>query len=477
MRGGACVLLTAALCAYPSAAAGQTKAPSAAPAPVPESGFFFGTNGRAVVATDPNLRPGRDADIVRWGSRLDESTYLQMDAQRQDYWPSTHATTRAAILLAVNAPVFHYNSKWDIQMAVRNLFVEERDLWLKGLSVWVGSRMYRGDYSDLLDFWPLDWLNTIGGGTRYELPSGRTAFAVHAGVNQPDTAFFRQAVERPLTLNRTGTTTVDVLNRQRVISSFKATHIFQLDANARVKGVLYGELHGTSSGERETTTPGVFERMPRDSGYVLGMQVSVLPNKRDHLHLFVRYASGMAAYGEFGQPFNPAADGTSTGAHEMRVTWSGNIERGPLGVMVAGYVRSFRDASPRMDFEDLDEGIVITRPHFFFTDWAGLAVEASYQAQQRGSVPPPIVPTDRSPSTPESSHRASLVRFALMPFLNAGGKGDLTRPQFRLIWILTRRDEGAKALYPRDDLFSQRTWEQFIGLGVEWEYKTNTVFR
>lgn len=64
-----------------------------------------------------------------------------------------------------------------------------------------------------------------------------------------------------------------------------------------------------------------------------------------------------------------------------------------------------------------------------------------------------------------------------MPFLNAGGKGDLTRPQFRLIWILTRRDEGAKALYPRDDLFSQRTWEQFIGLGVEWEYKTNTVFR
>lgn len=449
-------------------------------ASVPESGFFFGSNGRAVIATDPDLRAPRDVDIVKWGSRLDETTYLQMDVQRQDYWPATGATTRAVVLLAVNAPIFHYNGDWNIRMAVRNLFVEERDLGAKGLSVWIGSRMYRGDYSDLLDFWPLDWLNTVGGGARYLLPSQNTYFAVHAGINQPNTRFFTQPLDRPLSLNRPGTTTVNVLDRQRLVSSFKASHTIPTGPESSVKGVLYGEVHATPSGQREIDkeNPGVYENLPADSGYVAGFQLSAFTEKnKNHMHLFVRYAGDMAAYGELGSPFQLAPDGTSAGARELRVTWTGNVETGPLGLMVAGYVRSFRNASPGLDFDDLDEGAVIVRPHFYIRDWAGIAVEGSYQAQVRGRVPPPADPASPSASPAEGDHRASVARIGLMPFLNAAGKGDLLRPQFRLIWLLSRRDEGAKALYPRDDVFSQRNWEQFIGLAVEWDTKTNTVFK
>ncbi|WP_437682358.1 carbohydrate porin [Sorangium sp. So ce131] len=449
------------------------------PPTVPESGFFFGGVGRAVAAMDADGGPGRDADIVLRGSRLDESTYIQMDLERQDYWESTGATTRVAIRLVVDAPILHYNNArpWNINMSVRNAFVEERDLGLKGLSVWMGSRLYRGDNSELLDFWPLDWLNTLGGGVRYDLPSKRTFFAVHAGVNRPLTPYYLQTVERTPALNQPGTANVNILDRQRLISSFKASHTVPVGEKGGVKGVLYGELHQLPSGRRETAEAGVYEDLPRDSGYVIGAQVSPFTGVNNgHLHLFLRYAGGLAAYGEFGSPFQPAPDGTASGAHELMVTMSANYETGPLGLMASGYVRSFRNASETFDFSDLDEGILVVRPHFYLRDWGGIAVEGSYQAQRRGRVPPPADPAAPAAAAGAGHHSASVVRFGLVPFLNVAGKGDFKRPQLRLIWLMTRRDEGAKALYAQDDVFSQRSWEHFIGMNVEWNFKGSPAF-
>ncbi|WP_437737614.1 carbohydrate porin [Sorangium sp. So ce1335] len=446
---------------------------------VPESGFFFGGVGRAVAAMDGEGNAPRDADIVLRGSRLDESTFVQLDLERQDYWQSTGATTRVAVRLVVDAPTLHYNNArpWNINMSLRNAFVEERDLGLKGLSVWIGSRLYRGDNSELLDFWPLDWLNTLGGGARYDLPSKRTYFAVHAGVNRPLTPYYTQAVERPPALNQPGVANVNVLDRQRLISSFKASHTVPVGEKAGVKGVLYGELHTTPSGRRETAEAGVFEDLPSDSGYVIGAQVSPFTGvDNGHLHLFLRYAGDLAAYGEFGSPFQPAPDGTASGAHELMVTLSGNYETGPLGLMASGYVRSFRNASADFDFSDLDEGIFVVRPHVYLRDWGGIAVEGSYQAQRRGRVPPPADPAAPGAPAGASHHSASVVRFGLVPFLNVAGKGDFKRPQLRFIWLVTRRDDGAKALYARDDVFSQRSWEHFIGLNVEWNIKASPAF-
>ncbi|WP_104981444.1 carbohydrate porin [Sorangium cellulosum] len=452
---------------------------AAAPEKVPESGFFFGSVGRAVAAMDAELGPGRDADIVLRGSRLDESTFIQMDLERQDYWESTGATTRVAVRLVVDAPTLHYNNArpWNINMSVRNAFVEERDLGVKGLSVWMGSRLYRGDNSELLDFWPLDWLNTLGGGVRYDLPTKRTYFAAHAGINRPLTPYFLQTVERPSALNQPGTTNVNILDRQRLITSFKASHTVPVGEKGGVKGILYGELHKLPSGRRETAEAGVYEDLPRDSGYVVGAQVSPFTGvNNSHLHLFLRYAGDLAAHGEFGGPSQPAPDGTASGAHELMFTMSANYETGPLGLMTSGYVRSFRNASETFDFGDLDEGIFVVRPHFYLRDWGGVAVEASYQAQRRGRVPPPPDAAAPGAAAPAGHHSASLWRFGLVPFLNAAGKGDFKRPQFRFIWLVTRRDEGAKALYTQDDVFSQRTWEHFIGLNIEWNFKASPAF-
>jgi len=52
------------------------------------------------------------------------------------------------------------------------------------LAVWAGARMYRGDDIYLLDFWPLDSLNTYGGGVAVR--PGRSEAAVHVGMNRLD---------------------------------------------------------------------------------------------------------------------------------------------------------------------------------------------------------------------------------------------------------------------------------------------------
>jgi maltoporin len=40
-----------------------------------------------------------------------------------------------------------------------------------------------------------------------------------------------------------------------------------------------------------------------------------------------------------------------------------------------------------------------------------------------------------------------------------------------MIWFIYSaafRDEGARALYPEDDVYSSRKIEHFLGLGAEW---------
>lgn len=443
----------------------------------PETGFFLGSYGRAVAATDLRKRPGRDADIVARGSRLDESSYVEIDVQRQDYWKATGATTRAVVTLGATGPLFHYNADFSVRMAVRNLFLQANNIVTKGFSAWVGSRMYRGDDSYLLDFWPLDNLNTMGGGVRYDFQSSRTFIAWHAGLNQPNTAFFKQIATRTPALNQTGSATISVLDRQKFITSFKISHIIPRGKGG-IKLVGYGEIHDIPSGQRETEIKGTFETLPSDTGGVIGAQVGAFTGTdASHVNLFIRYAGGPAAYGEFGTPTQLAPDRTSSGARELWITMSGNWETGSLGLLAAAYFRSFRNASPALDFGDVDEGIVMARPHFFLSDWGGIAVEASYQAQQRG-VRSQTQPEAGAAIPPPSNDPflAGVTRFGVIPFLNPAGKGSYSRPQLRLIYVATHRDDAARMLYAKDDLFTLRTWEHFFGVGVEWWFNAQTTY-
>lgn len=430
-----------------------------------------------IAATDFRGGPGRDADIVAHGSRLDESNYVELELRRDDVWSATLTKTRLVATLAVANPVFHYNGKFDVSLAVRNLYIEAQDLGVQNLTLWAGSRMYRGDDIHLLDWWPLDNLNTLGAGARYDFAEtpAKTSIAIHGGLSQPDGSFFKQEVARPSPANGWGASTVNVLNRQKFTGSLRLAHTMPIpgDLGLSLKGVAYGEVHALPSGQKETE-PGVFNAVPADDGYVIGAQLGGYTGERNtHLNLFVRYARGLAAYGEFATPSSLALDGTSAGAHEFLVAAGGNWETGPLGVMLGAYLRTFRNASPDLDFNDVDEGILVARPHFFLGESGGIAAEFSYQMQQRGVLAMPgTAPGEPSPDgsrvSPDGPATGTITRIGIIPFLSPSGRGDYSRPQFRMIYVLTLRNDGAKALYPRDDVFTLRDVEHFFGVGVEW---------
>ncbi len=427
-----------------------------------------------VAATDLRGQPGRDSNIVAHGSRLDEGDYVELELRRDDYWKKTNSNTRLVVTLAVADPFFHYNGDFAVQMAVRNLYIEERDLMLKGLSFWAGSRMYRGDDIYLLDWWPLDNLNTIGAGVRYDAPT-KTSVALHVGVNQPATGFFKQIVPRANVYNQPGELDVAVLNRQQAIGSLKLQQIIPTSSDgAGVKGILYGEFHQLPAGQQQGSQAGVFQSLPGDHGMVFGGQIGAFTGKRDtHVNLFLRYATGLAAYGDLTAPYQLAPDKTSTGAHELIAAVGANYELGPVGIMLGGYIRSFRDASPGLDFQDIDEGIMIARPAVFFGEIGGLAIEGSYQAQQRG-VLTRIGADGRALKSPTGPLTGRLTRLGIIPFLSPAGRGDYRRPQFPLIYCVTFRNAGAKSLYPVDDVYSIRNVEHFLGVGAEWWFNSTS---
>jgi len=433
-------------------------------------GFHFGSYGRVIAGGDATGRPGRDADIVARGSRLDESNYAELELRREDYWKKTGAYTRVVATVAVANPVFHYNGQFAAALALRNLYIEETGLGARGLSFWAGSRMYRGDDIYLLNFWPLDNLNTIGGGVGYGFGKGqRTSLRVHAGLNQPSDPYYRQSVLRSPAHNQFGDTEVRLLDRQKLISSVKLTHLWPLDTGG-VKGILYGEFHYVPGGQREVEAK-LYEDVPKDTGFVAGGQLTYFTGKRStYVTATGRFAHGLAAYGELNAPRQLRPDRKTTGAYEMLLTVSGNWERGPFAIMAGGYYRQFRNASKPLDFDDVNEGIVIARPTVWFGEKVGLSVEGSFQAQQRG------VTWETAPGVFKPV-LGTVGRAGIIPFITPGGRGHFQRPHLYLMYVFTARDSAARSLYASDDVFARRKVDHLIGLGAEWWFGSTSYFR
>jgi maltoporin len=408
------------------------------------------------------------------GSRLDESNYVELELRREDTWSITNASTRIVATLAISNPIFHYNGNFDVAMALRNLYIEAKGLITPAFTLWAGSRMYRGDDIYLVDWWPLDSLNTLGAGAKYNFAKN-TSVALHGGVQQPDSAFFQQNTSRPPPGNGFGSYNVEILDRQKFIGSLKATHIFPLGPTGGVKAVAYAEAHALPSGQKETD-PGVFQKQPGDGGFVLGAQVGLFTGQRDtHVNLYFRYAAGLPAYGEFASPFALSLDRKTSGAHDVRVAIGSNWEQGPFGLLSAAYVRSFRNASPDLDFDDVDEAIIIARPQVFFGQLGGIALEASHQIQQRGvlTVPGQEAGGVPPPGAPEGPTMGQVTRFGLVPFFSPAGRGSFSRPQLRLIYVVSLRNEAARSFYAQDDVFNLRSMEHFFGVGAEWWFNSS----
>ncbi len=447
------------------------------PKKVPEhkGSFEFGSYGRVVAAADGEGGPGRDADIVFRGSRMDEDNYAEIELRRQDEWGITGIHTNVVVTLAVASPVFHYSGNFELNAAIRNLYLEAKEIGLPGLSAWAGSRMVRGDDIYLLDWWPLDNLNLLGAGVGYRHEAGTSAQIV-VGSTQPDTPFFKQTVERPAPLDQFGAVATPLLNRQKLIGALKVSHDQRFGPKDKpspgIKAVVYGEGHALPEGEREPEPGAPTEQLPSDGGFVVGGQFTAYTGVRDtFVHLFVRYAGNLAAYGQFSSPGQLNLEETTEGAREIVVAAGGNAEIDFFGVMMGAYFRSFRDASPALNYEDVDEGAVVLRPTFFFGEIAGVSLEGTFEMAQRGVIYQD--PSDAA-APPEGPALASMFRVGIIPFISPAGRGNYSRPHIRLAYNLSVRDDTARLLYPEDHPLRDREIEHFVGLGAEWWFNSSS---
>jgi hypothetical protein len=431
--------------------------------------FEFGSYGRVWAASDLRGGTGRGTNVVAFGPRLvDEDNYAELEFRREDEW-NEDLRGRIVATLALFPPFFHFSGRPEQQWGVRNLYAQGT---YKKLTLWAGSRMYRGDDIYLLNWWPLDNQNTIGGGiggsvyrsegagTKYE-----TIAQFHAGMQRLDNLYqFQQIpVVAPYGF---GTVDVTKLDRPRTIQTFKLTQFVRPGGGTSgFKAILYGELHQIAGGTFRDPLIDQDRGLPQDSGWMLGSQLTYFTGKRDTFgSLVMRHARGLAAYDPLAVPITFALDRTTSGASETQIAASGNYETEHFGVTAAGYVRFFRDPTPGdVSTQKYDEGTVVARPSVFLGERFGVSVEGSYQQRRIAVLQPGS----------DNLLGASVTKLGVMPYFSPDGRGTFKRPQIRLLYVASFRDSGARGLYPVEDVFAQRSVEHYLGIGAEWWFNSS----
>lgn len=427
--------------------------------------LVVGSYGRVQVSTDTEGGQGDPTNLVAYGTRLEQGPYLELDigwrrTPKGAGEPNEDGVVRPSFSVlvtpALTGDLFHYDGTFDADLAIRNLYAQAEDVGVKDLNVWAGSRMYRGDDVYLLDFWPLDSLNTVGGGVSWK--PKRATIAVHVGMNRLDGESWQlQLDEQPLP-GGVGSESVTTLDRQRVVTSLKGAYAFDL-GKVTLRPKVYAELHTLPEGRREVEAD-VYQDLPAETGFLVGGQLSAYGWGDDsYVHLFYKHAEGIAATGELTVP----TDGFDTtrsvsAARQDLLALAGNHEGGVWGVAIGAYWRGWQDADGEaVDFDDGNEWNAAIRPAVYPVRWLSIAGEVSHQWVWRESVHP----RTSAQGTPE------ITKLSLLPSIQPK-RGTFSRPQVRLQYTASFLNEDARSWYAADDSRSARPIQHFVGIGAEW---------
>ena len=418
-------------------------------------GFDYGSYGRVAASSDLEGGPGTPTNVVAHGSRLEEAPYLELDLY---YARDLPAKWRVVTSVALTGDLQHFAGfSSQPTLALRNLYlaVDVRP----DLNVWAGSRMYRGDDIYLFDYWPLDNLNTVGGGVIFH--RGGWELALHTGVNRLADDWQYETINMP-TPGASTTDQVVVLDRARVIESFKLTRMFAW----RAKASLYFEAHEIGDGTHIDPVAMTAEHLPDDHGFVLGAQAGVWGQPNRYVNLWLRGATGLAAYGDLAVPYALAQDKRATDAREFVIAAAGNWDSHRFGVLGGAYARYFRAAGATgVSADKWWEGILSVRPHWFVSEVFGVAGEFSYQTRSADALDPLSL----------QSLAASVVKVTLMPAVITLAPGALGRPQLRVVYTASFLDGGARAALERTDTRLAQDTIHYLGIQAEWWF--NSAYR
>ncbi len=430
-----------------------------------EQGFKFGSYGRVQPATDLKGGVPSDTNVVSHGSRLHEKSYVELDFVYL-FGVRNNVEFDFVSTLAFSDELFHETGNFNAVNAVRNLFIRAEGIIAKPLTLWAGSRMYRGDDIYLLDFWPLDNVNMYGGGAGWHEDSWRVDF--HAGINRLEVDFQHQEIEVPS--NDFGTETVTILNRQRLVTGLKAEFHFAGNKNSDfgMKTKLFSELHRIGAGTMIYPDQENREvKYPEDFGYSAGAQLGVYGyGKDDFANLFIKYSGGLAAYGTLSPPYGLNADKKTTGAKDFLTGFSGSWTFWKLGTLFGAYLRYFNDADPnKYDNDDFWEYIITLRPHIMFHEHFYSAFEFSHQMRR-----PNGLYSDRHIKGIE--YTPMVTKLSLIPIVTMGG-GVYGRPQIRLVYTVSFQNDDAAYTYHPEDERAEENIHHYVGISAEWWFNVH----
>jgi maltoporin len=448
------------------------------PASATGSGFDFGSYGRIGIGSDLRGHTGYGVNVVSFGSRLEKLPYLELNF----YYGNTIGNDpsrrwRVVFVPAYSGDIFHYTGNFSQNFAIRNAYAEVENLGVSGLSLWAGSRMYRGDDVYLLDFWPLDNLNTVGGGAAYRFNREQTILQLHVGMNRLDDLYQLQQVPVParrLPVDSTvlgpqsATTTVTTLDRPRLVTSLKATHFLRpLSQLPNGKLTIYGEFHYLPAGERQNPSAPLTglapDPLPADYGYVIGAQLGGWLRSFVFANLFFRYAGGLAVFGDLGKPYGFNLNRQVTGAREATLAWSANWESRHAGIMSAAYFRSFSDDSGSNNNGYL-EGALAIRPTVYLAKYFQAAMEFSYQVRRPSAI-----------DQDQARYLLPMVfRGSIMPIVAPLGPGTYSRPILYGLYTLSLLNSDAQYyLFDSHDVRANQNVVHYLGIGVEWWFNSS----
>ncbi|MED5374386.1 MAG: carbohydrate porin [Myxococcota bacterium] len=428
------------------------------PPQVQEEGFVLGSYGRAQAAGDLQGGAGQPVQITAFGPRLEADPYAEIDLG----WFRSFddgASFRVLITPALSGAPFHYDGQWDADLALRNLYgmATLQAPADTEVSFWAGSRMYRGDDLYLLNFWPLDMLNTIGGGA--EVNRGPLQVRLHGGVNRLVGEDYQVQSWSLPTPGGVESQDVLVLDRQRRILSARVGYQLPISERLTLQGRLYGEHHHLPEGTRIVDNE-FTEDLPADGGVVVGAQLSAWGWAPDSfVHLWLRHATGLAAYGELSIPTEGLAPDYSVSAAQSSLIAAGanhRIDR--VSVALGGYARAFQDADGQV--QDVDDGwemALVARPTIHVSEHVGLGLEASHQVLRPNGVNPRTDTVD----VPQVTKLSVFPQITPTP-------GTFSRPMIYGIYSYSRLNSDAQDWYDPMDSRAQGMHRHYVGVGVEW---------
>ena len=432
-------------------------------------------NGRVVIASDGRGGTGRDANVIAHGDPDRRGcNYGELELRREDRFTPRISHQGRLDALGFFPPFFHFSGDETQAIVIRNLYAQAT---YDDLTLWVGSRMYRGDDIYLLDWWPLDNQNTVGGGAGYKIREGsdETNIAVHVGMQEarldlPVRADPRADPEHPRVAGRAGRR-----ERHRPRSaphhqrpSRSRTSSSTRTPSRRTASSWFSTARPTSFLRRHvytdtTVNPPVGTALPADTGWLVGTEVAYWTGHRDSfVQLFFRHAEGIAAYDPLAVPLTFANDRTTRGSSETLLALGGNYR-----------VRSLRGPGRRIPPARSATTAIRRRPPRRSTTRASSrCVPSSTSAsggasRSRGPSRPP------APRSGRSEHRAAprrqqVARQHVLYLLAERTRLSTWRPQLKAHLRRHRAERRyAGALSRCRTIFGQRPVEQFLGMGVQ----------